>query len=128
MATVEVRQAALKRYLDEIKQKNAGSQALEENTDTKMLHMNAPLGGWKEWSTLTYDHNVLGDLLLTENEQLKKIKEEVENMIKVLSPPAPGAFPWSVPQSFPTLNFPMPQSRSAKVKVEEEGTGLVEKS
>ncbi len=50
---------------------------LEEH-DMKMLHMNAPLGCWREWSTLTYDHNVLADWLARENEDLRKIKKELE--------------------------------------------------
>ncbi|OWM84105.1 hypothetical protein CDL15_Pgr009352 [Punica granatum] len=81
---------------------------LKEN-DMKMLHMNTPLGGWRECRTLTSDHNVLADLLVKENEELRKIKKELKIKIKMFSATPFAPFPpsgHSIPCSGPVPSHP----------------------
>ncbi len=59
-------------------------------------------------------------MLLMENEQLKKIKAELENMIKMLTPPAPAG-PSPCPWSSLTMPNQQLQSQSLEQKVEDEG-------
>lgn len=71
----------------------------------KMLHMNAPLGDWKEWMTLTYDHNVLADWLVRENKDLRRVKKDLEKKIQELTAPH---FPHRPPPGYPDLSPPCP--------------------
>lgn len=87
MATAKERHLVTERYLADLKALVPGTPRLEEN-DMNMLHMNTPIEGWREWIALTYNHNVLADWLVRENEELHKIKGDLETKIKMLSPPA----------------------------------------
>ncbi|OWM84095.1 hypothetical protein CDL15_Pgr009342 [Punica granatum] len=79
-------------YLAEIKSKMCIDPRVEQNDETKMLHVKASLGGWREWMVLTYDHNILGDMLLKENKELKK---KIEDLEKSRSPMiSPFVFPF----------------------------------
>lgn len=66
---------------------------LEEN-HLKILHMKEPVGDWREWTILTYDQNVLGDLLTRENKLLQKRIDEYEMKLKILTsaPPLPPTY------------------------------------
>lgn len=102
---------AIQRYYLAIKA-HADMQPKMEENNLKLLHMKEPLGGWREWSVVTYDHNVIGDMLIKENELLQKKIDEYEKKLKLLTspPPMPGGWPGGWPSGWPTT-----QPRSAEV-------------
>lgn len=75
------------RYLAEICSSIGVCPQLEQN-DMKMLHVSGSVGGWREWGILTYNHNVLGELLLKENEILKNKIEEMEKKLNLMQSPS----------------------------------------
>ncbi|OWM84099.1 hypothetical protein CDL15_Pgr009346 [Punica granatum] len=81
-------------YLAEIKSKMGIDPRVEQNDAMKMLHIKASLGDWREWMVLTFNHNILGDMLLKENQELKKKIEELEK----------SRFPVAIP-SFPFPSY-----------------------
>ncbi|KAK3438537.1 hypothetical protein EUGRSUZ_C03159 [Eucalyptus grandis] len=84
---------ATERYLATIRAQSNMQPKLEEN-HLKILHMKEPVGDWREWTILTYDQNVLGDLLTRENKLLQKRIDEYEMKLKILTsaPPLPPTY------------------------------------
>ncbi|KAI3414979.1 uncharacterized protein J3R85_015678 [Psidium guajava] len=98
---------ATEQYLAAIRAQANIQPRLEEN-NLKILHMKEPLIDWREWTILTYDQNVLGNLLIRENKRLQKRIEEYEMKLKILTS-APSLPPMYA--SWPTLNTGMPRSQ-----------------
>ncbi|KAF8036130.1 hypothetical protein BT93_C1970 [Corymbia citriodora subsp. variegata] len=75
---------ASERHLMTIRAQSNMRPKLEEN-NLKILHMKEPVGDWREWTILTYDQNVLGDLLTMEKKLLQKRIDEYEMKLKILT-------------------------------------------
>ncbi|KAK3438541.1 hypothetical protein EUGRSUZ_C03163 [Eucalyptus grandis] len=78
---------ATQRYYLAIKAHADMQPKLEEN-NLKLLHMKEPLGCWREWSVLTYNHNVIGEILMKENKFLQKKIDDYEKKLKILTTPS----------------------------------------
>ncbi|KAF8036128.1 hypothetical protein BT93_C1968 [Corymbia citriodora subsp. variegata] len=81
---------ATERYYAAIRAQADMQPKLGEN-DHKLLHMKEALGGWREWSVLTYDHNIIGKMLIKENNHLQKKIEDYEKKLRMLNAPPPYA-------------------------------------
>lgn len=95
---------ATERYLAAIRGQANILPRLEES-NLKMVHIKEPLVDWREWTILTYDQNVLGNLLIRENKLLQKRIDEYEMKLKILTsaPPPPTYAGW------PTWNTSTPR-------------------
>ncbi|KAF8015749.1 hypothetical protein BT93_H1319 [Corymbia citriodora subsp. variegata] len=84
---------ALQRYYLAIRAHADMQPKLEEN-NLKLLHIKQDLRGWREWSVWTYDHNVIGEIIIKENKLLQKKINDHEKKLKMLtSPPTYGGWP-----------------------------------
>ncbi|KAF8036132.1 hypothetical protein BT93_C1972 [Corymbia citriodora subsp. variegata] len=103
---------ATERYLAAIRGQSNILPRLEEN-NLKMVHIKEPLADWREWTILTYDQNVLGNLLVRENKLLQKRIDEYEMKLKILTstPPPPTYAGW------PTWNTTVPRSQMVDLDI-----------
>ncbi|KAK3438540.1 hypothetical protein EUGRSUZ_C03162 [Eucalyptus grandis] len=105
------------KYLADMKSKLSKLLPLEENN--RMLHLNGCLGNGYEYMILTYGHNVLGDMMASENKHLMKKIEEMENKLRKINTPQ-GMYQGCLN---PPSCLPCPRTMQTRSVESEEGAG-----